>query len=115
MKPTDLRIGNIVKLKDSGSVIVVSAITKRKIGVHAPNERPNAQLRYRKLYEIEGVSIYDHWDKIHCCQLTWCGYEDGDEKYLYYWRSYPHKVIRYIHELQNLHYALKGEELNIEL
>lgn len=117
MKPTDLRIGNIVQLKDSCTPVIVCALTKHKIGFHAPNERPNAHLRYRRYSEIEGVLIYDHWREIEIwrCGLMHSGWDDGDEKYLYYLPVYPCRTVRYIHELQNLHHALTGEELAIDL
>ena len=111
MKQNDLRIGNFVKLKDSGDVVMVSAITKRKVGFHDPNERPDAQLRYRKYSEIEGVLIFDFHDKIDCPTLNWY-----DNTKTYYYGGFTlHKGVRYIHELQNIHYALTGIELDIEL
>lgn len=114
MKPTDIRIGCLVKLKDSGDVVKVSAITKHKIGFHAPNERTNAHLRYRKYCEIEPVLIYDHWRNIDCPDLEWRDVWADGKWYKYNIMS-VYKTIRYIHELQNIHYALTGDEIEIEL
>lgn len=116
MKPNELRIGNIIKLRDTGEIVRVCGLTKRKIGFHAPNERPNAQLRYRKYSEIEPVLIFDHWRKIDCPYLEWRDVW-GDGKWYKYkiWNMSIYKTIRYLHELQNIHYALSGEELEIEL
>lgn len=113
MKPTELRIGSIVKLRDTGEIVRVCGLTKRKIGFHAPNERRNAQLRYRKYSEIEGVLIFDHWQKIDCP----CLMRDDKSKDKDYILEYGDNdfYIRYIHELQNLHYALTDKELKIEL
>lgn len=111
MKPTELRIGSIVKLKEDGSVIRIAALTKRKVGFHAPNERPNAHLRYRRYSEIEPVLIYDHWQKINCPTLNYY-----DNTGMYYYGGFTlHKGVRYIHELQNIHFALTGNEIEIEL
>lgn len=115
MKPTELRIGNYVKLRDTGEIVRVCGLTKRKIGFHAPNERPNAQLRYRRYSEIEGVLIYDHWQKIDCSELLFIGEDYIDTEYWYCYTKYPDRKLRYIHELQNLHYALTDKELKIEL
>lgn len=116
---SDLRIGNIVKIKDTGEIVRICAITKHKVGFHATNERPSAHLRYRRLHEIDGVRINDYWDKIVdayndklelCCILR-----EGNEVFLFYEKTYPNKKFKYIHELQNVYYALMGEELKIEL
>lgn len=112
MKPQDLRIGNLVKLRDTGEIVRVCGLTKHKVGFHAPNERPNAQLRYRRLDEIEPVLIYDHHDKIDCPGLIWFPEKSEDEALLY---DYYGTTVSYIHELQNLHYASTGKELKIEL
>ena len=113
MKPTDLRIGCYVKLRDSGEIVRVERLSRRKCGFFHGNDKSRSY--YRRFSEIEPVLIYDHWQNINCRQLTWCGYEDGDEMYLYYYHSWPHKTFRYIHELQNIHYALTGNEIEIEL
>lgn len=95
----DLRIGNIIKIKDTGEIVRICAITKHKVGFHAPNERPNAHLRYRRLHEIDGVRISnDYWT------YTIKGREDRGVK-----------KLTYIHELQNVYYALMGKEIKIFL
>lgn len=113
MKPQDLRIGCYVKLRDSGEIVRVEKLSRRKVGFFHGNDKSRGY--FRKYSEIEPVLIYDHWQKIETCGLLHCGYEDGDEMYFYYLAKYPHKIIRYIHELQNLHFALTGDELKIEL
>lgn len=114
MRYTDLRLGNFVKLRDTGEIVRVCGLTKHKIGFHAPNERPNAHLRYRKYSEIEPVMIYDHWRKIDCSELEWRDVWSDGKWYRYNIMS-VYKTIRYIHELQNIHYALTGNEIEIEL
>lgn len=109
MTPNELRIGNYVRIKDSGEIVRVCAITRRKVGFHAPGERPNAQLRYRKLCEIDPVNmreVKNSLPRIH--SLVWV----DKPLCLYY---YYGKIISALHELQNIHYALKGEEIEIEL
>lgn len=114
MTHSDLRIGNLVRIKDSHEIVRVCGLTKHKAGFLAPNERPNAHLRYRRYSEIEGVLIYDHWRKIDCPYLEWRDVWADGKWYKYNIMS-VYKTIRYIHELQNLHHALTGEELTIDL
>ena len=53
MKPTDLRIGNLVMY--NGEVVKVEQITKHKIGYHTkPNE---TRMNYARLCEIEPIPI----------------------------------------------------------
>lgn len=107
MKNNELCIGNIVRIKDTGEIVSVCDITKHKVGFHAPNERPNAHLRYRRLHEVDGEMIYDHKDKINCPELKWV-----DDLRICIFRGFH---VLFIHELQNIYYAFIGEELKIEL
>ena len=109
MKPSDLRIGCFVKLRDSGEIVRVERITRRKCGFFHGNDKSRSY--YRRYSEIEGVLIYDHWRKIDCPALNF--YDDTNT---YYYGGFTLcKGVRYLHELQNLHFALTGEELKIEL
>lgn len=114
MTPSDLRIGNIVKLRDTGEIVRVCRLLPKSVQYCKDLGNEN-DYRYCRYVDIEGVLIYDHWQKIIHRPMTWCGYEDGDEMYLYYYSSWPHKTFRYIHELQNIHYALTGNEIEIDL
>lgn len=110
MKPTELRIGNLVKLRDTGEIVRVCGLDYNFV---------MCGLKWGKCTkdydEIEGVLIFDHWRKIDCSELLWVGEEEDDTKYWYCHANYLDRKFRYIHELQNLHHALTGEELKIEL
>lgn len=110
MKPNELRIGNIVKLKDSGECVRVERLSRKKVGFHYGNDGSRGYSR--KYSEIEGVLIFDFYDKIDCTGLMWFPDKGEDESLLY---DYCGTTVSYIHELQNLLFALWGEELEIEL
>lgn len=112
MTPNELRIGNIVKLRDSGEIVRVERLSRRKCGFIHNNDPSRGY--FRKYSEIEGVLIHDHWQKVSSTyvNLQWLPDLGEDESLLY---DYDGVTISYIHELQNLHYALTGEELKIEL
>lgn len=109
MKPTDLRLGSIVKLRDTGEIARVCGgdynfvMCGLKWG------------RYTKDYdEIEGVLIFDHWQDIERGVIEWDDKSEDETMYFYTPLGYNHR-FRYIHELQNIHHALTGEELKIGL
>lgn len=113
MRPQDLRIGCIVKLKDTGDIVRVCGLTSKKIRYHKGNDR-STNLSSRKYCETEGVRLYDVHDKFYCSQLSWDGNDDNENDYSYFGAYNPIK-LHYLHELQNLHYALQGEELEVDL
>ena len=53
MKPTELRIGNLVMC--NGEVVRVEQITKKKIGYH--RHKGETRMNYARLFEIEPVPI----------------------------------------------------------
>lgn len=109
MTPQSLRIGNYVRIKDNDTIVKVERISRRKVGFFYNGDKSRGY--FRKYSEIDGVLIYDHWNKIDCPTLNWC-----DNTKTYYYGGFTlHKGVKYIHELQNLHYALTGEEIEIEL
>lgn len=110
MKPTDLRIGNYVRIKDNNTIVKVEAISRKKVRFFYGGDKSRGY--FRKYSEIEPVLIFDHSDKIKCLGLTWFPDKGIDESLLY---DYLGTTVSYIHELQNLHYALTGNEIEIEL
>lgn len=109
MKPNELRLGNFVKIQDNGALVRVCAITKRKIGFHYGND--NTRMYYRKYCEIEPLLIHDVYDKLNCPTLNW---HDNSDTY-YYGGFSLCKGVKYLHELQNLYFAMTGEELIFEV
>lgn len=115
IKCNSLRIGNIVKIRDTGEIVRVCGLLLKSVQYRKELGDEN-DYRYCRYVDIEGVLIYDHWQKIDYPELEWRDVW-GDGKWYKYkiWNMSVYKTIRYIHELQNLHYALSGEELKIEL
>ena len=111
MKPNKLRIGNYVRIKDTCEIVGVCAISKRKIGFHATGDRPNAQLRFRKLCDIEPIRIREIESSLPFIPNLMYVDKDFCED-LYYYRDL---VITDLHELQNIYYALTGNEITIDL
>ncbi len=109
MKAKDLRIGNYIRLKDCERIYSAAVITPRKIGFHHGNDK--SRIYYRKYCEIEPVKIREVHDLLpNIPQLLWVDKPLCDD--LYY---YSGVVITDLHELQNLHHALTGNEIDIEL
>lgn len=109
MTPNELRLGNYVRIKDNGTIAKVERLSFKKVGFHYGNDKSRGY--FRKYSEIEPVLIRDVYDSLPSIpQLMWA--DKAMCEYLYYYRDV---VITDLHELQNLHFALTGEELKIEL
>lgn len=110
MKPNELRIGNIVKHRDTGKIVRVCGLLPKSVQ-YCKDLDGEPDYRFCRYVDIEGVLIHDHWQKIDCPTL-WLHDNTGT----YYYGGFTlHKGVRYIHELQNLHFALTSKELEIEL
>ena len=107
MTPNELRIGDYVRIKDSGEIVKVCAITNKEIGFHASGDRRDGQLRYRRLSEIEPIPIYEIKDSLPICPTLF-----GANKHFYLYNGIKRK---YLHELQNVYYVLNGKELEVKL
>lgn len=112
MKPNELRIGNYVRLRDSSEIVRVERISRRKVGFFHGNDKSRGY--FRKYSEIEPVRIYDARNKFFLPTLSWDGEEDGDNDYSYHAFGTWIKV-QHLHELQNIHFALTGNEIELDL
>jgi hypothetical protein len=104
---TEIRTNNSVKIHDNTSSFYVGIcltpieITKEwllKLGFEYSNFYNNYKIKAGKYYNSVR---YDYED----CE--WCYNNDSSDAGCYYVTS-----IKYVHELQNLYFALNGEELN---
>jgi len=118
MEAKELRAGNYVQYEDDGSIFKVTSIERYGLGVEN---------------EIESVLfiVYDKFEPIPITKewMLKFGFKYSDDKYTHSlfnkkWNKY-FKVefcgnglfisfsarIKYIHQLQNLYFALTGEEL----
>lgn len=109
MKPNELRIGNFVRIKDNNTIVKVEAISRKKVRFFYGGDKSRSY--YRRYSEIEPVLIREVYDSLPPIpDLMWADKTNCED--LYYYKGL---VITDLHELQNLHYALAGEELKIEL
>lgn len=114
MEARELRIGNLVKIKGSkGTYTTVTESTfdcnvSKYYGAVRINENWLLKLGFEKgevTYYKNDIGICDyHNDNNWLCSE----YSAEDGLYLYIG-----KPIKYVHQLQNLYYALTGEELTL--
>lgn len=106
MKPTDLRLGNIVRIKSTGEIIHICMIDF--MSVHFIRD---GQMCARFINEIEPVLIRDVHNLLPPIpQLMWVDKVMCED--LYYYNDI---VITDLHELQNIHHAITGNEIEIKL
>lgn len=122
MKATELRIGNVIM--DYEEIITVDGIDdidvfNKNIGdipLHTINpvqitEEWLLKFGFEKTYESQFRLKYDH-------PRNYIGYDFSktEEKSMEDFRFYGHYIkIKYVHQLQNLYFALTGEELHYTL
>lgn len=110
MKANELRIGSIVRIKDTGEIVRVCGLTNKKICYHKGNDK-GTNLSRRKYCEIEPVLIREVNSVLPPIpNLMWADKTNCED--LYYYHGV---VITDLHELQNIHFALMGNELKIEI
>ena len=123
MKPTELRIGNLVCY--NGKVVKVEQITKHKIGYHTePNE---TRMNYARLCEIEPIPIteelllkngFEQCDymfktlffEMYEVENGWHLHIDNDK-----FETAIALTIKYLHQMQNAYHLVAGKELEIKL
>lgn len=109
MTPQDLRIGNYVRIKATGTIVQVRSISTRKIGFHYAADK--TRMYYRNYSEIEPVRIYDVYGSLpYIKYLEWV--DDAAFEGLYLYRGI---ALTDIHELQNVNRDLIGTEIEIEI
>ena len=136
MKPTELRIGNLVMC--NGEVVRVEQITKKKIGYH--RHKGETRMNYARLCEIEPIPITEelltkigfilpeHKEFYAMCRING---KDNGIRLTKYFTSYNVEIfaehpdfvllehtikdIRYVHDLQNAYYLAAGKELEMKV
>lgn len=73
MTHSDLRIGDIVKLRDTGEIVRVSGLLPKSVQ-YCKDLGDEPDYRYCRYVDIEGVLIYDHWQKCQALMSTCNGY-----------------------------------------
>lgn len=134
MKPTELRIGNLINY--NGKVVKVEQITKRKIGYHTkPNETRMNYARLceigpipitKKLLEKNGFKPYTEEHNAYTLDLdinrrVWMfkNTYGWTLQYVRYGVGYndivSKNIVMFVHDLQNAYQLVTGEELEIKL
>lgn len=111
MKATELRIGNLVY--DGGSITQLSladfynmylddkcefkpiTLTEEWLVKFGQMWGNSDNGRYRMYYNLEDNHLYDYDNFANCNKISWI-------------------KIKYVHQLQNIYFALTGEELTIK-
>lgn len=117
MRAEDLRIGNIVK-DVFGDQIEIHGVDN----IHAFSENHGDI----PLHTLKGIPITEEWLVEFCFKLVVKQGNQGEFRlyqlneityntnYGWFWRHYLTVQPKYIHELQNLYFALTREELKIK-
>jgi len=126
MKATDLRVNNLVQHKDR--LIEICGTTDA--GVYVYSDSMHGSTYFYLIEEIKPIELTEEW-------LLKMGFEKradwqfvNSKLVIEFWlivnkkidvrfrinenESIPIREIKYVHQLQNLYYALTGEELTIK-
>lgn len=131
IEPNELRIGNLVRKPKYGSVYKIVMF----LGIgHLQLDSPYFKYQTDSFHdcsidEIEGIPLTEEWllkfrfnkktvDGVHNDIFEWFkiqsekgGFEYGFENYQL---SIPNVRLHYVHQLQNLYFALTGKELEFK-
>lgn len=125
MKATELRIGNIAKLKMAGDGVYPDEIRSIKASeIFALSKHPEWMTPIPLTEEWLLKFGFGEWKEGEKCFYNGT-FDWMLNPYKQYWHFYAHnevggktwflKDIQYIHQLQNLYFALTGEELIFKL
>jgi len=118
MKANELRIGN--KVSFEGSIVTVNTISDEEVTFS-----DYASFDYPQIEDISGIELTEEWlNKFssdgHYIFLNdekggAIDFSDIDNIYLVneWFENFPLNKIQYVHSLQNLYFALTGEELEL--
>ncbi len=113
MRANELRIGNIIRFSEDGTIFTVDSIEQQ--GLSVQNEK---EIAWINLDEFEPIPItadwlfrfrfvyYPHLSEFHGKNMIFHNWIK-DRGYI----SWGSTQIKYVHQLQNLYFALTGEEL----
>ncbi len=117
MKANELRIGNLIRFSEDGTIFTIDSIEEK--GLSVQNEK---EIAWIELEEFEPIPLTEEW-------LLKFGFEkQGLNKfwkepmlltflhvdYCLFLANQRHVNIFYVHQLQNLYFALTSEELKME-
>lgn len=132
IEPTKIRIGNYCRDKVSGELLLVDEIVKGESGMHHVGFFVINRDKYPlpKGWEAEYVPLvthdvlfkcgFDHYHENPRLENFYVNKQSYYPFFIYSTRNVCYMLnenveIKYLHQLQNLFFALTGEELKIEL
>lgn len=121
MKAQDLRLGNYIEYTDDSRECIIKEIDGHGCVVFFDDDGVE---NWIELLQLSPIQITHDWLVKFNFDLEWiiehntkfiCLYQEGDS--FYYSADMHHHTsapIKYVHQLQNLFFALTGEELTIK-
>lgn len=137
MKENELRIGNLIKISETGTIITVTGIMQNSHGIKVFGITSDGTYCNPWIEYCEPISLTEDWmiragfkcKESSSCNLWHIGLNPITHDYLFdlTWLLEPERInapnapfyrnvghtIYYVHQLQNLYFALTGEELTI--
>ncbi len=117
IKAQELRLGNLI-LDEEGNEVITSAHTINDIvkkdyysGISITEEWLLKAGFSTKTY-IEDTGLFNFWGKYLDASIS---YDPGSNTFYYKLSEYTSKHIMYVHQLQNIYFALKSQELTFIL
>ena len=113
MKASELRIGNLVNYNEGG---IFKVIGIHEFGIDCENEIETTYMEYEN---FKPIPLTEEWllkfgFKNNRLGLFDCVKVGDDIGYHIYFIGKHLKEVQYVHQLQNLYFALTGEELTIK-
>ena len=120
-----LRIGNYIEFNEESSIVIVKEISEYGIAVN--NTNPDGEDFYTEYDQFIAIEITEEW----LIKLGFKGYEDEEDNSIFelngfniirnlfkkefFLYDYMSDVeVKYVHELQNLYFALTKQELTYD-
>lgn len=120
MKAEELRIGNLVWTDYSGEMLVSAIMDDKKNQYLCLRKNENFPDGRYIIGDVSGIPLTEEWLLKFEWQLVRnksyyinSYFSISDTRCLYYHGDFTGIVIKHVHQLQNLYFALTGEELTI--
>jgi hypothetical protein len=120
MKAQELRIGNYLNWQIQSSIFqgIVTSISTRVVVIdHKSSFKADSEYEY---YRLLFIPLTEEWLLKFGFEKQTAWYRFGKHAInptianLYEFKNIPIKEIEYVHQLQNLYFALTGEELTLQ-
>lgn len=125
--PKEMRLGNLVKIPDFTDPQQVAAVFREDLGFDIPLDDISTTFNRIRMAAIDPIPITPEWlervgfDKygrlpfeMSVNKNIWVSWINEDEGWMVDIHGEPFVLIRYVHQLQNLIFALTGSELTIK-